>query len=508
MKKLINIAIAAAAVVAMGSCKKFLNQPPLSQGETSNYYKSGKDMNAAIAGVYSALQTQMLGDGTSKYGGNFNYWGEGRADNFERSGYPNTTITELALNGLTTGNSATDWSGLYQVINRANYCIKYFPRIPALDNTVTPTVLANAMAQVYAVRALSYFYIVRLWGDPVVWTDPYEDISQPSARPRTAAATVLDTVVIADLQKAYGLITKNATPNVYNVGEAAIAAMLADAYMWKKDYPNAVTWIGNVFKAKGPTGAVYTGTSGANLEPISTWKNLFVAPYASVESIWSINWDQAYNGCACLPMGIAKSNSPVSVDSLFKATWRVNTKIDQRLVKSIDTLAGNNHDNIVPKFYNIAGNAVPTGTGAPDAQQYNVYPVMYRLGDIYLLYAEALNKLSDPTNALKYLNYVRVRAGLPAYLATDPAVTGTANLENAILDERHFELFGEGKRWFDLVRTDHVKQVLDPILKIRQVRFGSPATGFDPGPNNGKYLWPLHRDVLTANKIISQNKDY
>lgn len=499
--KQIYIAGAVLLMTMLGACKKFLTETPLSQGETSGYYKSGKDMNAALTGVYSALQEQLEGDGVSKYGGNYHYWGDMRADVFNKGQYGGTTQTELASNAITTSNSSADWTGLYEVISRANYCIKYFPRIPSMDNTVTTAALNNAMAQCYALRAISYFYIIRVWGDPVVWTTPYEDLSQTTMLARSPKATVLDTLVIPDLLKAYSLITKNATPDVYKIGEAAICAILADVYMWKHSYTDAITWINNLFKAKGPTGAVYSGASGSNLEPASTWKNLFVAPYSTIESIWSINWDQTYNGCSCIPMGIGKSNSPVIVDSAFKADWRRIGKVDTRLLKSIDTLSGNNHDNLIVKYYNVAGNNIPTGSGAPDAQTYNVYLVMYRLGDIYLSYAEALNKTNDPTNALRYLNYIRVRAGLPAYNATDAAVATTDALEDAILTERRYELFAEGKRWFDLVRTNHVNKIMDPLLKLRGI-----AQGF--GPDANKILWPLHRNVLTANKKLVQNPSY
>jgi hypothetical protein len=51
-----------------------------------------------------------------------------------------------------------------------------------------------------------------------------------------------------------------------------------------------------------------------------------------------------------------------------------------------------------------------------------VYMPLYRLADIYLLYAEALNATNDLAGALKYLNFVHVRAGLPAYTAVNPLV--------------------------------------------------------------------------------------
>jgi hypothetical protein len=78
-------------------------------------------------------------------------------------------------------------------------------------------------------------------------------------------------------------------------------------------------------------------------------------------------------------------------------------------------------------------------------------------------------------------------------------------LEMAVLDERQFELFGEGKRWFDLRRTELVIAVMDPLLRQRQEEAGLTVSGFgDPG----LVLFPINRDVLNANPSLQQNPPY
>ena len=79
------------------------------------------------------------------------------------------------------------------------------------------------------------------------------------------------------------------------------------------------------------------------------------------------------------------------------------------------------------------------------ATQVNAPIILLRLSDVYLLLAEAYANKSDETNALKYLNLVRKRAGLAD-------ATGGADLLTKIKKERQLELCLEGDRYFDLVR--------------------------------------------------------
>jgi hypothetical protein len=80
-----------------------------------------------------------------------------------------------------------------------------------------------------------------------------------------------------------------------------------------------------------------------------------------------------------------------------------------------------------------------------------------RYADVLLMYAEALNENGKTNIALGYLNQVRKRAGLGEYLDLTQADT-----REKIYTERRFELFLEGHRWFDLVRTGRALSVMGP----------------------------------------------
>ncbi|QKJ32306.1 RagB/SusD family nutrient uptake outer membrane protein [Mucilaginibacter mali] len=504
-RRVLNIAVLSILVV-LASCKKSLVEKPLTQVPVGDYFKSLKDVNAAMSGIYVSFQTEMIGDGVSNVGGKYHYWGEGRSDNFDRSQYSNVQIRELALNQISNTNSTADWSGLYRTINRINQCILNIPLAAQIDNNVTPTIVNNDLAQCYALRAECYFYLTRIWGDVVVFTEPYTDITQPAALPRTPKDKVISDVILADLTKAYSLIQKSQTPNIYYINEGAICAIMADVYMWKKDYPNAIVWYKNLFKAKGVTAKLYapSGTPVAgDLETQANWKNAFLAPNTSVEAIWSIFWNQTIDGCACIPISVQNNNNPIRVDSLITVRWKAN-KQDTRVLKTIDTLPNTGHVDKVYKYYNLPATGLPAGL---IPQSLNVFLPMYRMSDAVLGYAEALNYTGDKTTALAMLNLTRVRAGYTALAATDASIATQETFEDVILQERQWELFGEGKRWFDIVRTNRVNKIMDPFINYRQKRV-DPASNVGFGTDLNKILWPILRQNLEDNPQLVQNPSY
>lgn len=70
---------------------------------------------------------------------------------------------------------------------------------------------------------------------------------------------------------------------------------------------------------------------------------------------------------------------------------------------------------------------------------------LFRLAENYLALAECYNETGDATNAKKYLNIIRGRAGLPAVTETDKA-----KLRELIQREKALEFFEENHRYFDV----------------------------------------------------------
>jgi starch-binding outer membrane protein, SusD/RagB family len=87
------------------------------------------------------------------------------------------------------------------------------------------------------------------------------------------------------------------------------------------------------------------------------------------------------------------------------------------------------------------------------------YYMIFRLGEQYLIRAEARALQNNVTGGVSDLNKIRNRAGLSSLTGLSQA-----QLLAAIQQERRFELLAEwGHRWFDLKRTNQADAVLSPL---------------------------------------------
>ncbi|HTF30713.1 MAG TPA: RagB/SusD family nutrient uptake outer membrane protein, partial [Flavitalea sp.] len=121
------------------------------------------------------------------------------------------------------------------------------------------------------------------------------------------------------------------------------------------------------------------------------------------------------------------------------------------------------------------------------------YATVFRLGEQYLIRAEARAQQGDILGATDDLNTIRARAGLG-----NTAATIQSDLLAAILHERRVELFTEwGHRWFDLKRTASVDAVMNLV---------TPQKG---GTWSSNWAWyPIPDGELRANKNLVQNVGY
>ena len=470
-------------VAALASCEKFLDQQPISDLSSDKFWLTPGDAELGMAGIYSGVQ--------DVFNTGYIEWGDARSDNFTYSGTGDAQINN-SINAVTTTMGETNWSNFYKVIGRANLAIKHLPEITELGAEERD----HYLAQAYALRAYMYFFLVKLWGDAPLWLEPYGDIAQDANLERTPAAEVLQQVVIPDLNKAADLINPDAE-NVWEVNLGGILAMQTDVYMWIKDYEQALAASARLIQLER-----------YQLAPAEAWKSLFLQPSTDNGNIWSLNRIYLQDGPESITRRISSANlSPQYVmDPSVYEQFESNPN-DIRAKQTYDSLlfanqAGN--PNSLNKRLGKYHEMNPDGSFIyPNTTESESKLPLYRLADILLLRAEAFNMTGNKPEAFVLLNQVRERAGLDPLNEADYA--SPRDVETAILEERQLELFAECKRWFDLVRTGRVIEVMDPIIQERRAQLGMTPEGFG---DERKILLPLHRTVLTNNPALVQNPPY
>lgn len=154
---------------------------------------------------------------------------------------------------------------------------------------------------------------------------------------------------------------------------------------------------------------------------------------------------------------------------------------EHTLIKNLDAYT------IPVKKFDDPDPTTPSSTGPVSTRDI----ILSRLGETYLVAAEAYLKAGNPGSGLDRLNEVRRRAGVAN------ATAAQFNIDY-ILDERARELLGEYKRWFDLKRTGTlVARASAHNYKIKEANF----VGVD---GKLKILRPIPQTVLDLN----QNKDF
>lgn len=146
------------------------------------------------------------------------------------------------------------------------------------------------------------------------------------------------------------------------------------------------------------------------------------------------------------------------------------------------------------------------------------FPII-RLGDLYLLYAEALNESQDaPTpEVFEYLDKIRARAGLKgvteswAASSKNPDKPSTkAGMREIIRKERMIELAFEGQRFWDLRRWKQAEDYMNRPIRGWNIagpglNFYNVTTLFVPTFTFKDYLWPIGTNEIIANPNLVQN---
>lgn len=448
------------AVFATSCKKEFLERTPPTSLTPDQALASEADMQVALRGAYTGLRA------VDYYGRTVPVIGDVMADNVYQSAINTNRYTQFILYNYTPAdaNITAFWNNAYTVILRANNIIN--SKIASSDN------VSQYQGEAYAIRALSYFTLVRYFARP--YTDdpnglgvPIVTEYNPDAKPARNKVSEVYALINDDLNKAYSLMTKFV--NTSQFSKYAARGLQAKVYLTMGDKTNAKTAALDVINNSG-----WSLVTAANYK--SYWDN--PAPLTTkTETLFEVSSDAVGNN---------------AFDALSYLYSQAGNYGDLLLADDAYALFDAN---------DARKTVFPTGTrGGVPAVFVNKYPAIsgdrsdtkvLRLSDVYLIAAEA-SLPANELDALTYLNAIRTRRN-----ATPSASTG-AQLFEDIINERRIELAAEGDRYMDLMRLkrDVVRSANYPS-SIRLIPY-----------SNFRRVLPIPQNEMDANPNMVQNPGY
>jgi len=499
MKLTIKYACLLLVLSAGVSCKKFLQEYPTNFLQPGTDVSSSKVARALANGCYANLSGMVTGQ-PSSYGGNT--WnlmefmtGKSNSD-LGQTGFVN-------FQTLTYNNTAfyvdTWWQQMYLGIGACNLAIETIPTITAPG--LTDTAKTNMLAEAHTLRALYYFFLVRMYGAvPKVTATPTNLDLKLS---RTPAKAIYDSIIIPDLLTAEGS-SLAWQDNTGLVSKSAVEAILADVYL---TYAGAAIDGGSQYYAmSAQRSKAVIDNGGYSLFPNYT-DMIKPANKNKGEFILQVQYAAAANvnnplTALTIPnySGISKYSdeygSVYPTDQFIASYPSGDKRVQEKqfyytTYPSITTGAP-----VVFKahyIYKWFDSVAVTGTAKSDLNY-----TIYRLADVYLLYAEAINRANGgPTaDAIGYVNAIRARANLAPI-----AAMSQDDFEHEVWLERYWELAFENKMWFDMLRTrkvhNDVTGAWDDFVGHKTV-WGATFT-------NSQLLFPLPKQETDVNPNLLPN---
>lgn len=495
------------------SCSKWLELKPEDGLIRDDYWKTKEQLKASVMGCYASL----LGGSKLPLAKYLFIWGELRGDmvvpgievsSDEDAATLNTLKRDeldLIRTQISSDNSLTNWEAIYRTINFCNTVIKFGPEVMESDNTLSETVLKAYLSEVYALRGLMYFYLLRTFGEvPLKLTPTSSDFEiVPIAK---SSQEEVHAQIISDLKYAAenGSVTYgNMMEDRGRITQSTAYTILADAYLWVEDYQNCIDACAKV-KQSGKYQLFPAGTL-----QVDWFRNVFVNGN-SVESIFEFQFDNQ------------KSNPfwdmfAVSAKEFKAADWIAEGGLYGADINDKDNqdIRGNGTSMMEANGY------INKFTGTRTSSTSFTHWFVYRYSDILLMEAEALTWL-EPGNvengnkALSLVNQIRIaRNALPAVSGNVVEVPEPGNTEDVseyIFNERAREFAFEGKRWYDILRNAkrngyaNEKMLLDIVSASAEP--SKQQTVINKYKDRRSHYLPIYSYELQTNKALVQNPFY
>jgi hypothetical protein len=474
----------------LGACSKDLNLKPISnttsgtdgQGTAGSYIKDAATAESAISSCYAYFRN----GGGEYYVLDYFNAGDAQSDN-GYAGADNSAGFEIDEFRILSTNAwiQRDWGYLYNHIATCNAVIANVPKVT--DAALTDSRKAQIVGEAEFIRARAYFDLVRLFGNiplvltelPTITSTNLTEIYPLLYPARTSTDSVYDQIIL-DLKSAADAVPATASNKGF-VTKGAVYTLLAKIYATRKpvDWPTVQSYCDKVIGL------------GYSLVPV--YEQLWDGAHEnSVESIFELNfdsWDTGGNWGTSMFYGTDWKKFCNPSNDMVRAYQQAGDKERLASTLSFADVNGKWSDTRLPLdsfpfFYKMRKS---------DGSQ-NI--IIYRLADVLLLKAEALNEQGQVADANDIVTEIRARVHLPELTIND-----APTMRLAIENERRLELAFEGQRWYDLVRTGRAIPVMEAVTDGKGANLGYSLT-------EQKLIWPIPQSEMDQNPNLTQNEGY
>ena len=462
----------------MNGCgNDWLDLDPSTSIETEGSLNALSDFEFTLNGIYSTMQSYYY------YGARMQYYGDVTGDDVQA--YSATKrCADYYQFGFNKDNApSTFWSTCYSIIQNANIVINNIDNIAYEGEDEEGKILFAAYrndlkGQALAIRALALFDITRLYGYPYLKDNG-----------ASLAVTIIDKVVEDKNIKP----SRNTTAQSYK----AITDDLTDAVKLLRPVKKegkinkwaAMTLLSRVYLYMGNDGEAYNvaaeAVKGAEKQGYKLWTN---DEYAEI-------WATPFNSELLFEIVNLTTDSP-GKSSIGYLSTKYNLIATEKYWKDY---MKDNSDDVRSQMVSTASSSKPyclkyPAQGSKSYEDANI-PV-FRLSELYLNAAEAAIKRNDIPNTRKYLKPIYARTGKDLDAVADEDI----NLD-LVLEQRRIEFWGEGQRFFDLLRNNK-KVIREDYLS----EVPNEAVEFDW--SYYKIVLPVPNHEMEYNENMVQNPEY
>ena len=547
----------------MSSCTDYLTIIPPEINTEENFWQTKDDVNGVLAKAYLNL---LSSDAVRKA----IVWGELRADNLTYQANYNKEIKYIVEANLLDDNSYCNWAVYYEAIQTANLVIERAPLVVDRDPDFTEGDLDVVLGEMYALRALGHFYLVRAFRDIPMALESVSDDNNMPQYPQVHPLEALN-YIMDDLKKAQGMVMKSGkfTTTEQNYGritENAVLAIMADVNLWRaafatyyegttdlvaagdaqKYYDECVQNCQDVldrmdkafeesFEAQNTSErfAYNLLQNEGELENreddrISTVYNRIFGEKNSRESIFELqvegsNIDNGfavgtYNmygsegkpGMLVVPANFIGKNYENDDLRAYSFTTAKSVSAGSSAGSGSD---GEINDICVAKY---SAKSSPA-TDFRSSDSYDANWILYRKTDVMLMMAEAMVArpsagATDFSKAFDIVKAINTRSRMDSTDIRHPLnernyMTRETALE-LVMKERLLELSFEGKRWFDLVRKALREKTTNNIKFVAdKLDSNSGVVKSKMSTIDGLFM-PIFIEEMRFNKLLKQNPAY